>query len=297
VVVDAHHHFWDPARAEYPWLTDELAPIRRAFGPDDLRPELARAGVDRTVLVQTRGSLEETREFLAVAAATDFVAGVVGWADLTDAGVGATLAALQAGSPWLVGIRHQVHDEADPGWLLRADVRRGLRAVGEAGLVYDLLVRPRELPSALAVARELPDVRFVVDHAAKPRIRAGAEDPEWAERLAPFADLANVDCKLSGLVTEADWSGWRTDDLAPYVQRVLGWFGADRVLFGSDWPVCLLAAPYERVLSALRELLPAGAAPAVLGENARRMYRLSPSPSEGEGRGGGDAWTSGSRLS
>ncbi|HXM57943.1 MAG TPA: amidohydrolase family protein [Candidatus Dormibacteraeota bacterium] len=281
MVVDAHHHFWDPARADYPWLTDELAPIRRAFGPDDLRPLLAEAGVDGTVLVQTRSSLEETRELLAIAAATDFVAGVVGWVDLAAADAGATLAALRADGPWLVGIRHQVHDEPDPQWLLRPDVRRGLRAVGEAGLVYDLLVRPRELPAALAVARDLPETRFVIDHAAKPRIRAGAGDAVWAERLAPFADLANVHCKLSGLVTEANWTGWRTEDLAPYVERVLGWFGAGRVLFGSDWPVCLLAAPYERVLEALRELLPGDAVPEVLGENARRVYRLaSPVPQE-----------------
>jgi L-fuconolactonase len=275
VIVDAHHHFWDPARAEYPWLTDELAPIRRAFGPDDLRPLLAAHGVDRTVLVQTRSSLEETRELLAVAEATDFVAGVVGWADLTDPDLPATLTELRAGPGGrrLAGIRHQVHDEADPGWLLRPDVRRGLRTVGEAGLAYDLLVRPRELPAALAVTRELTGVRFVIDHIAKPRIRGGA-DPEWAERLAPFSDLRHVHCKLSGMVTEADWRRWRPGDLAPFVRAVLGWFGPERVMFGSDWPVCLLAASYGDVLGGLRAAaddLP----PQVLGENAVRFYGLS----------------------
>ncbi|HEY7199679.1 MAG TPA: amidohydrolase family protein, partial [Candidatus Dormibacteraeota bacterium] len=169
---------------------------------------------------------------------------------------------------WLVGIRHQVHDEPDPDWLVRPDVLRGLRAVGESGLAYDLLVRPRELPAALTAARALPDVRFVVDHCAKPRVRGGV-DPEWAERLAPLADLPNVACKLSGLVTEADWRRWTPADLVPFASRVLDWFGPERVLIGSDWPVCLLAGSYDLVLDALPPL-PAAA----LGENAARVYRL-----------------------
>jgi len=278
MIVDAHHHFWDPARAEYPWLTADLAPIRRAFGPDDLRPLLAETGVSRTVLVQTRSSLDETRDFLTTAAATDFVAGVVGWVDLTAPDVAATLDELLAlpEGRRLVGVRHQVHDEADPRWLLRDDVGRGLRAVGSAGLAYDLLVRPRELPAALEVARRLPDVRFVIDHLAKPRIARGP-DPEWAERLAPFSELGHVACKLSGMVTEADWARWRPDDLAPFVRRVLGWFGAERVMFGSDWPVCLLAAPYGRVLEALLLALaglPASEREAVLAGSAVRFYGL-----------------------
>ena len=275
MIVDAHHHFWDPAHAEYPWMTGELAAIRRPFGPEDLRPLLAASGVDRTVLVQTRSSLDETRELLATAERTDFVAGVVGWMELAAPDVADTLCELRAGpgGRWLVGVRHQVHDEPDAGWLLRPEVRRGLRAVGEAGLVYDLLVRPRELPAALAVARELPDVRFVIDHLAKPRVRDGA-DPEWAERLAPFSDLPHVRCKLSGLVTEADWPAWLPDDLAPFFRRALGWFGPERVLFGSDWPVCLLAASYGQVLDALERALPASARAAVLGENAVALYGL-----------------------
>jgi L-fuconolactonase len=176
-----------------------------------------------------------------------------------------------------VGVRHQVHDEPDPEWLLRPGVLRGLRAVGEAGLAYDLLVRPRELPAAFEAARSLPGVRFVVDHLAKPRIRDG-EDPEWAERLAPFGDLPNVRCKLSGMVTEADWERWRVGDLVPFVERVLGWFGPGRVMFGSDWPVCLLAAPYERVAGALEEAiagLPPGDRAAVLGGTAAEFYGLA----------------------
>ena len=255
-------------------MTDELAPIRRAFGPDDLRPLLERRGIDRTVLVQTRSSVDETRELLATAAATDFVAGVVGWVDLAAPDVADALDALLKARDgrWLVGIRHQVSDEPDPRWLARADVRRGLRAVEAAGLAYDLLLRPRDLPAALEVAREHTGLRLVVDHIAKPRIRDGA-DPEWAERMAPLSDLPHVHCKVSGLVTEADWERWEPGDLAPFVRSVLGWFGAGRLMLGSDWPVCLVAAPYRRVLEVARQLV-AGLPDAVRGENAVRFYGL-----------------------
>lgn len=285
LIVDAHQHFWDPARAAYPWMTDDLAVIRRRFGPEDLRPLLALRGVDRTVLVQTRSSPEETREFLAIAAATDFVAGVVGWVDLTDAAVARTLRALQAPpvGTKLVGIRHQVHDEPDPNWLLRDDVRRGLRAVEDGGLAYDLLVRTPELPAALQTARDFPGMRFVIDHIAKPPIRTG-DDREWAAAMAPFSNSANVHCKLSGMITEADWTAWRPETLVPYVRRIVEWFGEDRLMFGSDWPVCLLAGSYARVIDALLYCLldlSAEATAKILGRNAIRFYRL-----EAAGRGG-----------
>src|SRR5262249_32654650 len=155
----------------------------------------------------------------------------------------------------LVGIRHQVHDEPDPDWLLRDDVQHGIEAVGEAGLVYDLLVRTRELPAALETVRRHPDISFVIDHAAKPRIAAIPWDSDWDKGLAPFSDQANVACKLSGLVTEADWKSWRPEQLEPYVRRVVGWFGSDRCMFGSDWPVCLLAATYDQVFDAMQQIL------------------------------------------
>jgi L-fuconolactonase len=280
VVVDSHHHFWDPTRRDYYWMGEELAVIRRRFGPDDLRPLLAAGGVDRTIVVQTIPSVDETREFLAIGAATDFVAGVVGWVDLTDPSVAKTLAELRAatGGNLLVGIRHQVHDEPDAGWLLRKDVQRGIEAVGDAGLVYDLLVRTRELPAALAVVRRLPDVSFVIDHIAKPKIAAGADDPEWERAMAPFGERPNVVCKLSGMVTEASWTDWSLDDLQPYVRRALSWFGSERCMFGSDWPVCELAATYEEVVDALRatvsDLKPADQQ-AIFGGNAIRVYGLS----------------------
>jgi len=280
VIVDAHHHFWDPATADYPWLTDELAAIRRAFGPDDLAPLVAASGIDATILVQTRSSLPETEAFLATAAATPFVRGVVGWVDLRDPAVDEAIAGLRAGPGGgrLVAIRHQVHDEADPDWLGRADVRRGIAAVGRAGLAYDLLVRARELPAARALVGALPDVRFVVDHLAKPAIRNGS-DPAWTEAVGSFQGLPNVWWKVSGLVTEADWQAWRPPDLQPFVDRILEIAGPDRLLFGSDWPVCLLAAPYDVVLSTARSLiagLSASEQSAILGGTAVAVYGLRP---------------------
>ena len=279
-VVDAHHHFWDPSRRQYPWLGEELASIRRPFRPEELRPLLAAGGVDRTILVQTISRLDETREFLATAAATDFIAGVVGWVDLMDPAVGETLAKLREGpgGRFLVGIRHQVHDEPDPNWLLRPAVQRGIRAVGDAGLVYDLLVRTRELPAAWEAVRWLPNVHFVIDHLAKPEIVAGLRDPAWEHAMVPIADCENVSCKLSGMVTEAGWTDWTPDDLQPYVEHALEWFGPERCMFGSDWPVCLLAATYAQVVDALkytlRDLGGAGT-DAVFGGNAIRIYRLN----------------------
>ena len=277
-VVDAHHHLWDPALADYPWMTDDLAAIRRRFDASDLLPLLDAAGVDATVLVQTRSSTAESREFLATAGVTPRIAGVVAWTDLTSPAVADDLAALReaAGGERLVGIRHQVHDEPDPDWLLRPDVRNGLEAVEGAGLVYDLLVRSRELPAAFETARAMPGLRFVVDHLAKPSVRERAMSP-WSERLGLFSPLSNVACKLSGLVTEADWEAWSTADLAPYVDRALEVFGPDRLLFGSDWPVSLLAAPYDRVVDTARALI-AGLSTAeqgaVMGGTAVGVYDL-----------------------
>jgi L-fuconolactonase len=277
-VVDAHQHFWDPAEGAYSWMTDEVAALRRPFGPEDLEPVLRAYGVTGTVVVQAEGTLDETRRLLAIGERTPFVLGVVGWVDLTDSRVDAVLAELRAapGGHRLVGIRHQVHDEPDPDWLLRVDVQRGLAAVARAGLVYDLLVRSAELPAALRTARALPDLRLVVDHLAKPPLR-GAGSEEWTRRLEQLARLPNVACKLSGLVTEADWVEWRCDELVPYLRRALEWFGPERSLFGSDWPVCLLAADYGAVLDLVRTAiaeLSAAAQEAVLGDNAISLYGL-----------------------
>jgi L-fuconolactonase len=278
MTIDAHHHLWDYDAARYPWMTAEFAAIRRRFGPDDLEPLLAAAGVTATVLVQTCSSLDETRAFLATAARTPFIAGVVGWVDLATADVGQTIAGLRSGATGgkLVGVRHQVHDEPDPAWLLRPEVQRGVAAVGDAGLAFDFLVRPRELPSAYETAARYPQMRFVLDHLAKPAIRAGGS-AAWDEWMPRLATLPNVRCKLSGLVTEADWQGWSVEQLQPYVDRVLGWFGPDRIMFGSDWPVCLVAAAYPRVIATARALVQ-GLTPAeqraIFHDTAAAAYRL-----------------------
>jgi L-fuconolactonase len=274
MIVDSHHHFWDPALADYPWMTDEVAAIRRRFSPENLEPLLREYGIDGTVVVQARGSIEETRWLLEIAAANPFVLGVVGWIDLTDPDVTRVLADYTAGR--LVGIRHQVHDEPDPAWLLRDDVQRGIAAVGEAGLAFDLLVRSAELPAAIETVRRHGDMRFVLDHLAKPPVRGGDTDT-WARGVEALADFPNVTCKLSGLVTEAEWSTWRAAGLSEYHRRAIEWFGAERCMFGSDWPVCLLAAPYDDVLDLLRQGL-SGLGEReradILGDTAVRTYGL-----------------------
>jgi L-fuconolactonase len=251
-------------------MGDELHAIRRPFGPDDLGPLLVDNGISRTVLVQTVPSVEETREFLDIAARNKFIGGVVGWVDLASPKIAQTLASFA--SDGLVGIRHQVHDEPDPSWLMRDDVQRGIAAVGEAGLVYDLLVRSRELPAALETVRRHGSMKFVIDHAAKPRIAGRSWDREWETGLAPFSDHPNVACKLSGLVTEADWKTWTPKQLEPYVRRVLGWFGRERCMFGSDWPVCIVAASYDQVVETMQQII--GLDDAIFGETAVRVYGL-----------------------
>lgn len=276
-VVDAHHHLWDPREDEYPWMVGDLAPLRRPFGPADLRPLLIQTGVTATVVVQARSHLDETRRLLAVARDTPFITGVVGWVDLTD-DVPGQLHELEtsAGLDLLVGVRHQVHDEPDPSWLTRSDVLRGLQAVADAGLVYDLLVRPRELPAALAAARAVPDLDLVIDHLAKPSAAAGAMEP-WEERLRAFGPLPNVAVKLSGMVTEADWDSWHPDDLEPYLEVALEVFGEERAMFGSDWPVCLLASDYgevRRTLDLLLERRGIGSGSPIWGATAIETYGL-----------------------
>jgi L-fuconolactonase len=264
-----------------------MDPVRRAFAPDDLLPSLRTADITGTVLVQTLSSLDETRHFLHLAATTDFVRGVVGWVDLTSPSVGDDLDALREGpsGQWLVGVRHQVHDEPDPDWLQRADVHRGLAAVQRRGLTYDLLVRARELPAATAAVRTFSELQFVLDHIAKPRIADGYDDP-WTQRMPTLAAEPNVSVKLSGMVTEANWTAWTPDDLRPFVERVAGWFGASRLMFGSDWPVCLLAGSYEGVLDGLTTtLMPSSQSELaqIFGGNAQRVYGLDKSG----GRSGG----------
>lgn len=256
--IDAHHHVWDLAVRDQPWTASRPA-LRRSFGFADLRPELERHGVDGTVLVQTVCVPDETPELLELADATrgstPAVAGVVGWLDLTAADVGEQLDALAAarGGDRLVGIRHQVQEEDDKGWLLRADVGRGLRAVAARGYVYDLLVRSDQLTSAVAVAAREPAVRFVLDHAGKPDLGPGGLT-SWTSDVSELAKCANVVVKLSGLTSYPDRS-WTLDRLRPVVDVLLDQLGPARLMFGSDWPVCELGGGYDAAIAATEELV------------------------------------------
>jgi L-fuconolactonase len=278
-LVDAHHHVWDLSVRQQGWLSGEaMAPIRRSFSAEDLRDAIADADVGATVVVQTVPVPEETPELLDLAGKDDLVAGVVGWVDLTAASVAEDLAALQEspGGQRLVGIRHLVQDEpAD--WLLQSDVRRGLGAVGAAGLRYDLLTLPHQLAAATETVAALEDVEFVLDHCSKPPI-ADAEIDSWAADVRALARRPNVTCKLSGLVTEAAPGDVGAQALAPYVDVVLDAFGPDRLMFGSDWPVCLLATSYSGWLNTVHELigqLSDTERSAILGGTATRVYGLS----------------------
>jgi L-fuconolactonase len=278
VIIDAHHHVWNLTVRGQDWLADEsMTPIRRNFSVDDLRPAAEAAGVTATVMVQTITVAEETPEMLATAAADPLVAGVVGWADLTSAAVADELAVLRAGvgGEYLVGIRHQVQGEPDPDWLRRPDVIRGLRTVADAGLAYDLIVKPHQLSAATYAAGAVPDLRFVLDHAGKPAI-ADSGLAAWAGPVRELSALPNVACKLSGLVTEAA-PGARVADIAPYADVILDAFGPDRLMFGSDWPVCLLVNDYGEVMDlalALVSGLSAHEQTAVFGATAARVYAI-----------------------
>ena len=277
--VDAHHHLWDLSVRDQDWITGpELQPLRRDFGVADLAPQARAAGVDRTVLVQTVAVPEETPEFLALAAESELIAGVVGWTDLTRPDAADELARLRElpGGRHLKGIRHQVQGEPDPNWLLRPDVRDGLVAVAEAGLVYDLVVLPHQLPACVRAAAEHPELTFVLDHLGKPPIATGELRP-WATAVRALAALPNTVCKLSGMVTEADLAKWTVDGLRPYADTVLDAFGPGRLMFGSDWPVCTLAASYAQVVDVAEELtgaLGAEERAEVFGGTATRVYRL-----------------------
>jgi L-fuconolactonase len=255
-VVDAHHHVWDLGVRDQDWITGPaLAPLRRDFLLDDYRRLAGAHGVSASVVVQTVTVPGETPELLALAAASDLIAGVVGWTDLTAPGIADRIAALTElpGGPKLVGLRHQVQSEPDPDWLTRPDVLRGLAAVARAGLVYDLVITSGQLGQAARAAVAVPDLQFVLDHLGKPPIASARTEP-WAQDLRGLAALPNTSAKLSGLVTEADWHRWQVADLRPYAEVALDAFGPARLMFGSDWPVCTLAATYPGVLAAARDL-------------------------------------------
>ena len=273
--VDSHHHFWDISRLDYPWMPPGPSVVRRNYLPDDLKPLIDEAGIQKTVLVQAQQSLEEANFLLDIAESSDFVAGVVAWADVQSPNVGDDLDALMKRDK-LVGIRHQVEDDPDDDWLIQDSTIRGLREIASRGLAYDMLVRPRHMKHVPTVAERVPNLRIVIDHIAKPLIAQGIIGL-WDGLMKDIADIPGVHCKVSGMVTEADHSNWKVADLIPYVSHVGEVFGMERLMFGSDWPVCLFAASYKQVVDAAIEAIGpmtteehAG----FMGGNAARFYKL-----------------------
>lgn len=275
-VIDAHQHFWELGKFRDDWLrTPEHRAICRTYTPADLLPHLQATGVDGTVFVQTQHDLAENRWALKLAAGNPFILGVVGWVDLASPNCASQLAEFRQ-NPKFVGVRHLTHEESDPDFLIGAEVLRGLRCLERAGVPFDLLLRPQHLRHVPRLASELPDLLMVIDHIAKPRIRTGGL-AEWEQAFRRAADSPNVFCKLSGMVTEADWNRWTPADIAPYIDIALDAFGPGRCLFGSDWPVCELAASYEQVHVALLTAissLSADEQALVMGKTASQFYGL-----------------------
>lgn len=275
MIIDSHHHLWEIGRFEYPWMPGPGHVLHRTFLPEDLEPSLDRHGVGKTVIVQANQSVEETQWLLGHAEKHPFVAGVVGWVDLKDPGVGRVLDDL-AQNPQFKGVRHVWHDEPDDAWILQPEVIRGLKEVATRGLTYDFLTFPRHLRYIPEVLARVPGLRTVVDHISKPPIASHAMEP-WRGELRKVAEIPGVYCKLSGMVTEADTAHWTIEDLRPYTEAVIEMFGCRRLMYGSDWPVCTVAASYDEVFETAQALLSDACEEdrrAVWGENAREFYRL-----------------------
>ena len=278
-LIDAHHHLWHYSEEDFGWLDSKIHPsmeeLKRDYLPEDLRQELATAGVDGSVAVQARQSLQETHWLLACAKRMPAIRGVVGWVPLASPKLHEILNSL-AGEPKLKGLRHVIQDEPDE-FFSGADFNRGVAALGGTGLVYDILIYERQLPQTLDFARRHPGQSFVLDHLAKPSVRKRELEP-WRRNLKELAREPGVSCKLSGLVTEAEWNTWTLDDLKPYLDAALEAFGPDRLMAGSDWPVCLVASSYKRWWAALHEWagpLTTAEREQIFGRTAKRIYSLA----------------------
>jgi L-fuconolactonase len=273
--IDSHQHFWNYSPEEYSWIKPEW-PIRRSYLPESLAVELNSCQMDGCVAVQARQSLEESQWLLDLADRFPFIKGVVGWVDLRAPDVAAQLARFAA-HPKFVGVRHVVQDEPDNNFMLDSDFQRGISQLRKFDLKYDLLIFPRQLPAAIKLVSAFPKQPFVLDHIAKPPIKNGALEP-WRGHLQNLAARPNVYCKVSGMITEADWARWHPSQFRPYLDVVFEAFGPDRVMFGSDWPVALLAGAYRQVFDLAREYvtaLGAGAEARFFGGNAGKFYQLS----------------------
>ena len=254
--IDSHHHVWDLSIRDQDWVVGEaMTPIRRNFSMEDLRTAIVGTGIEKTVLVQTVTDYAETPEFLALANSDSIVAGVIGWLDIDSPTAHIHLDSYLnlPGAKYLVGIRDIAQGHADPNYLLRSTVVDNVKDLGKKGLTYDLLTKTRELPAAIELVRSAPDVQFVMDHISKPFVASGEMEP-WSTLMHELASLPNVVCKVSGMVTEANWNNWHSDEFRPFVDFLLDEFGPKRLMFGSDWPVCTLASTYDQVVKLAEEV-------------------------------------------
>jgi L-fuconolactonase len=273
--LDSHQHFWKYDPAQYPWIP-QSSPLHRDWLPADLAPLLASAGIEGCIAVQARQTVEESRWLLALAETAPIIKGVVGWVDMRSERVGDQLAQF-APNPKFRGVRHVVQDEPEVNFMLGANFLRGIGQLHDFGLTYDILIYPPQLPAAIELAKRFPLQPFVLDHIAKPRIKDGTLEP-WREQIRELAKAPNVMCKVSGMVTEANRAAWKTEDFAPYLDVVAEAFGEDRLMYGSDWPVCLLAGGYDRVFGLAESYfakLPAEARAKIFGGNAARFYGIA----------------------
>jgi L-fuconolactonase len=277
MIIDAHQHFWKADRGDYHWMTPAVPVLARDYLPDELRPELRKTGVNKTILVQAAQTVAETQFLCRLARETDFVAGVIGWFDLEREDFPNTFDRHLRENPSLLGVRPMLQDLEDNRWILRPQVIRNLEYLGVRKAPFEFLTYTRHLPFVLQVLRQVPALHAVVDHLSKPEIKAGVFQP-WADLMLEVSKHPNVFCKLSGMVTEADHGHWCPAHLSPYINHVLRCFGEDRVIFGSDWPVCLLAATYAEVVNALRTAVAPQLTPAGLDKlffrNAANFYRI-----------------------
>ena len=274
--IDSHQHFWRYDPVEYGWMDERMDVVKADHLPSELAPHLVEHEFDGCIAVQARQTLAENDLLLGLARESDFVRGVVGWVELCSPDVAAQLDAL-ADEEQLVGIRHVVQDEPDDEFLLRADFQRGIAALAGRGLVYDVLIYPKQLPAALRFVERFPEQPMVLDHIAKPLVAQQRLEP-WSYAMRELGKNEHLSCKVSGLITEADWEHWQPEDFLPYFEVVREAFGEERLLYGSDWPMCRLAGDYDRVVELAEvfasELSAAGRA-AFFGENAARVYGLS----------------------
>ncbi|MBN2637387.1 MAG: amidohydrolase family protein [Prolixibacteraceae bacterium] len=275
MIIDTHHHLWNYNPVEFDWIDDEMAAIRKSFLPADLQATLVNTGVEGVVTVQARQSLEETDWLLKLASENDFMKGVVGWVPLADENIQQILEGYKS-NPWLKGVRHVVQGEPDPEFILGRDFNKGISLLKNFNLVYDILIFEQQLPNTIRFVDQHPGQQFVVDHIAKPKIKINELEP-WAKNIKELAKRENVSCKISGMVTEADYNLWTEEQLNPYFETVLEAFGPSRLLFGSDWPVCLVATNYSNWLDIVKKTISKFTKEEqdlILYKNAQRIYNI-----------------------